>query len=146
MAVYPIGRLLMAERYATSAANTFCCVHRAEPAGKHTNCLCGACGNASAAANAFLAVDLCFSAFHIQARHSNRPPKHKHGCAGCAPVPEKAYRAFLFSAPGVVTITFSGVMISAPLAVAAPLNIFSTIALKVSTILPSVTYSALPLI
>ena len=72
--------------------------------------------------------------------------KHKHGCAGCAPVPEKAYRTFLFSAPGVVTITFSGVMTSAPFAVAAPLNIFSTIALKVSTILPSVTYSALPLI
>ncbi len=57
-----------------------------------------------------------------------------------------SYRTFLFSAPGVVTITFSGVITSAPFAVAAPLNIFSTIALNVSTTAPSVTYSATPLI
>ena len=43
------------------------------------------------------------------------------------------HSTFLLSAPGVVTITFSGVMTKAPFAVAAPLNIFSTIALKVST-------------
>lgn len=43
-------------------------------------------------------------------------------------------RTFLLSAPGVVTITFSGVISSAPLAVVAPLNIFSTICLNVSTI------------
>lgn len=30
------------------------------------------------------------------------------------------YRTFLFSVPGVVTMTVSGVMISAPFAVAAP--------------------------
>lgn len=35
-----------------------------------------------------------------------------------------------------------GVMMSAPLAVAAPLNMASTICLKVSTSAPSVTYSA----
>ena len=34
------------------------------------------------------------------------------------------YISFLFSAPGVVTITLEVVMISAPFAVAAPLNIF----------------------
>lgn len=56
------------------------------------------------------------------------------------------YISFLLSAPGVVTITFEGVIISAPFAVAAPLNIFSTIALKVSTSSPSVTYSAVSLI
>lgn len=55
-------------------------------------------------------------------------------------------RTFLLSAPGVVTMTFSGVMTSAPLAVAAPLNIFSTIALNVFTISPSVSYTAVPLI
>ena len=55
------------------------------------------------------------------------------------------YSSFLLSAPGVVTMTFSGVMMSAPLAVAAPLNIFSTIALKVLTTSPSVTYCATPL-
>ena len=54
--------------------------------------------------------------------------------------------SFLLSAPGVVTITLAGVMISAPFAVAAPLNMLSTIALKVSTTSPSVTYSAVPLI
>ena len=32
------------------------------------------------------------------------------------------YSSFLLSVPGVVTITFSGVMMSAPLAVAAPLK------------------------
>lgn len=42
-----------------------------------------------------------------------------------------SYISFLLSAPGVVTITFSGVIITAPFAIAAPLNIFSTIALKV---------------
>lgn len=48
------------------------------------------------------------------------------------------YSTFLFSAPGVVTITLSGVITSAPLAVAAPLNMLSTACLKVSTISPSV--------
>ena len=42
-------------------------------------------------------------------------------------------------------MTFSGVMMSAPFAVAAPLNIFSTMALKVLTTSPSVTYCAVPL-
>ena len=56
------------------------------------------------------------------------------------------YSSFLLSAPGVVTMTFSGVMIRAPFAVAPPLNIYSTIALKVLMISPSVTYSAVPLI
>lgn len=50
-----------------------------------------------------------------------------------------SYRTFLLSAPGVVTITFSGVIINAPFAVAAPLNIFSTTALNASTTSPSVT-------
>ena len=53
-----------------------------------------------------------------------------------------SYISFLLSAPGIVTITFSGVIITAHFAVAAPLNIFSTIALKVSTISSSATYSA----
>lgn len=53
-----------------------------------------------------------------------------------------SYISFLLSAPGVVTITFSGVIITSPFAIAAPLNIFSTIALKVLTISPSATYSA----
>ena len=39
-----------------------------------------------------------------------------------------SYRSFLLSAPGVVTMTFSGVMMSAPLAVAPPWNICSTMA------------------
>ena len=56
------------------------------------------------------------------------------------------YISFLLSAPGVEIMTFVVVIISAPLAVAAPLNIFSTISLKVSTIAPSVTYSAFPFI
>lgn len=60
--------------------------------------------------------------------------------------PFLTYSSFLLSAPGVATITFSGIITSAPLAVAAPLNIVSTICLKVSTIAPSVMYSAFPLI
>ena len=55
-------------------------------------------------------------------------------------------RTFLFSAPGVVTITFSGVMSNAPFAVAAPWNMLSTICLNFSTTAPEVTYSAVPLI
>ncbi len=54
------------------------------------------------------------------------------------------YRTFLFSAPGVVTMTVSGVMISAPFAVAAPWNICSIMALNVATTGPSVTCSAVP--
>ena len=50
------------------------------------------------------------------------------------------------AAPGVVTMTLDGVMTSAPFAVAAPLNMSSTIALNVSTMAPSVIYSAVPLI
>ena len=66
--------------------------------------------------------------------------------AEAASVPVKlGYSSFLLSAPGVVTMTFSGVMTRAPFAVAAPLNIYSTMALKVLTTSPSVTYSALPL-
>lgn len=57
-----------------------------------------------------------------------------------------AYSSFLLLGPGEVTITFSGVMINAPFAVAAPLNIFSTIALYSSTTFPSVTCTAVPLI
>lgn len=57
-----------------------------------------------------------------------------------------AYRTFLLSPPGVVTMTFSGVIIMAPLAVAAPWNMLSTMALKVSTSGPSVTYSVVPCI
>lgn len=56
------------------------------------------------------------------------------------------YNTFLLSAPGVVTITCSVEIIKAPLAVAAPLNIASTMFLNVSTTGPSVTYSATPLI
>lgn len=44
------------------------------------------------------------------------------------------YSSLLLSAPGVVTMILLGVMTSAPFAVAAPLNIVSTIFLKVSTI------------
>ena len=54
------------------------------------------------------------------------------------------YKTFLFSAPGVVTMTVSGVMISAPFAVAAPWNICSTMALNVATTGPSATCSAVP--
>ena len=43
-------------------------------------------------------------------------------------------------------MTLDGVIISAPLAVAAPLNIPSTAVLNAATIAPSVTYSAVPLI
>ena len=43
-------------------------------------------------------------------------------------------------------MTLDGVMISAPLAVAAPLNIPSTAVLNAATIAPSVTYSTVPLI
>ena len=64
------------------------------------------------------------------------------GVFGAAFATVLSYISFLLSAPGVVTITFSGVIITAPFAVAAPLNIFSTIALKVLTISPSATYSA----
>ena len=46
--------------------------------------------------------------------------------------------SFLFSLPGVVTMTLSGVMTRAPFAVTAPLNICSTTFLKVSTTMPSV--------
>ncbi len=42
--------------------------------------------------------------------------------------------------------TLSAAIINAPFAVAAPSNIFSTIALKVSTTALSVTYSSVPLI
>ena len=67
--------------------------------------------------------------------------------AEAASVPVKlGYSSFLLSAPGVVTMIFSGVMIRAPFAVAPPLNIYSTIVLKVLTVSPSVTYSAVPLI
>ena len=54
------------------------------------------------------------------------------------------YKTFLFSAPGVVTMTVSGVMINAPFAVAAPWNICSTMALNVATTGLSVTCSAAP--
>ena len=72
--------------------------------------------------------------------------KYGHGCGRFHIRVQSTQRTFLFSAPGVVTITFSGVITSAPLAVAAPLNIFSTMALKVSTTLPEVTCTAVPLI
>ena len=54
------------------------------------------------------------------------------------------YKTFLFSAPGIVTTTVSGVMMSAPFAVAAPWNICSTMALNVATTGPSATCSAVP--
>ena len=54
------------------------------------------------------------------------------------------YKTFLFSAPSIVTMTVSGVMISAPFAVAAPWNICSTMALNVATTGPSATCSAVP--
>lgn len=57
---------------------------------------------------------------------------------------EYVYSSFLLSAPGVATITLSGVITSAPLAVAAPLNMVSTIVLNVSTMVPPVIYSAAP--
>ena len=56
------------------------------------------------------------------------------------------YSSSPLCAPGVVTITFSGVMTSAPFAVTAPLNISETSFLNVSTISPSVMCSAVPLI
>ena len=46
--------------------------------------------------------------------------------------------SFLLSAPGVVTMIFSGVITRAPLAVAAPLNMASTISLNLSTTGPPV--------
>ncbi len=78
--------------------------------------------------------------------------RHRHSASGAedpsCPACHKPvfYNSFLFSEPGVVTMTFSGVMTSAPFAVAAPLNIFSTMALKAATTSPSVRYSAFPLI
>ena len=52
----------------------------------------------------------------------------------------------LLSGPGVATMIFSGVMTKAPFALAAPLKVSSAIFWNISTIGPSVTYSAVPLI
>lgn len=55
-------------------------------------------------------------------------------------------KVLLLSGPGVATITFSGVMIKAPLALADPLKVSCAILQNRSKTGPSVTYSAVPLI
>ena len=72
-------------------------------------------------------------------RHFSFHGENGAGQAARAVSGRSDHSSFLFSAPGVVTITFSGVMISAPLAAAAPWNICLTIVLNVSTTVPSVT-------
>lgn len=127
----------MANFSTSAAADAFCGVNLAFPARRHPNCVSGADSDARAAADALFPHDICFFCFHF-----NLP---KNGCAAIyAPVFD--YRTFLLSEPGVVTMTFSGVTRSAPFAVAAPLNISSTIALNADTISPSVRYSEVPFI
>lgn len=69
-------------------------------------------------------------------------PAAAGGSAHCTGRATRLYpyaRTFLLSGPGVVTITWDGVITSAPLAVAAPLKTFSTIFLNSSTMAPSAT-------
>lgn len=136
----------MAQFRALSATNTSFHMYNTVPAGHHPNCVCGTNWNTGSASNTFGSVDFrCLMIHHY--------PYNRGGCKVCLCtrpawifVYSDNHSTFLLSAPGVVTMTFSGVMIKAPFAVAAPLNIFSTMALKVSTTWPSVTYSATPLI
>lgn len=143
---------------------TFCSLYLTSKTRQHNDCVFRALCDADPAANTFFWIDIGFHNFlpqcykHTVSQHSYiNLTSHNYylpyakrvqsifmgsaPAAVCLP-----YRTFLFSAPGVVTITFSGIITSAPFAVAAPLNIFSTIALNVSTTAPSVTYSVTPLI
>lgn len=129
------------------STDTAFCHNIASKARLHFNGVFEANGNTVTAANAFFIVDYCLVCSVV---HLYFPNFEKTGAEIFFSAPASVslfnYRTFLFSAPGVVTITFSGVIINAPFAVAAPLNIFSTIALNVSTTAPSLTYSAVPLI
>ena len=166
----------MAERRTAAAADTFRRVYLADPSGAHLNRMDWANRNTGPAAHAKSPVNERFplntTHKHIKIFPIFiRVPKFKVFLGVPAPAGTETYKrtetknlraqsrqdsvpqpvsytysTFLLSAPGVVTITLSGVMTKAPLAVAAPLNIFSTTALKVSTTWPSVTYSAVPLI
>ena len=88
-------------------------------------------------------IERRFFKWGIQKGPAQRFPPHR---PPVLPAWAGAHNTFLFSEPGVVTITCSGVMTRAPFAVAAPWNICSTMALKVSTRAPWVTYTAVPLI
>lgn len=138
----------MTDGCALSTSCTHCGLYITIPPRHHYDSMLGAKRNTSSTAYAFLWINICFRSCRYGFKH-NKPPDIKEVQSlkyTLHPFDVYNYRTFLFSAPGVVTITFSGLMISAPFAVAAPLNIFSTIALKLSTTAPSVTYSAVPLI
>lgn len=157
-------RLSMAKFHTMPAAAAFCSLYLTPKTRQHNDRVFRAFCDAGSAANTFFRINIGFhNSSHSVISHA--APQHGYialtshnyyfpytkrvqsifmGSAPAAFCPP--YRTFLFSAPGVVTITFSGVITSAPFAVAAPLNIFSTMALNVSTTAPSVTYSAMPLI
>ena len=156
--------LSMAKFHTMPAAATFCSLYLTPKTRQHNDCVFRAFCDAGSVANTFFRINvgfhnflpLCYKprsstawlySFNIkQLLFSICKTGTEHFYGLCTRHFFPPYRTFLFSAPGVVTITFSGVITSAPFAVAAPLNIFSTIALNVSTTAPSVTYSATPLI
>ena len=154
----------MANFHTMPAPGTFPSLHLTPPPRQHNNCLCRTFYDAGSTPNTFFWINIgfhnllllqrivliCHTAYCMRNRQMAAYIIHKTGTKHLPKLCTRRiflpYRTFLLSAPGVVTITFSGVMINAPFAVAAPLNIFSTIALNVSTTSPSVTYSATPLI